>query len=271
MQLTQKQESMISRYLRDLAAKLDDSIPERNRERSLRQVQARIYKDLEALPGNVVGDGDVIAVLQRALSPAEMAPAAAPAAAVRPVLPKAGAPVWLGVCAFNADRFEVSPQLVRIAAVLLGLATGPLAVFAYLAAYVEYYLAQDRRERAPIDVRLLALRVIGPLAAAIVLRWGTYKLFDLIALGFEKIFGESPPPLGRWDWLAAYDGTMFFLLCASIIPISILSGLPLANAWGHSLKRLAQALVALYAMALCFGTASILVGLILDRVQPYMQ
>jgi hypothetical protein len=51
----------------------------------------------------------------------------------------------------------------------------------------------------------------------------------------------------------------------------VLSGLPLANAWGHSLKRLAQAIIALYAMAICFGVASVIAGLILDRVQAYTQ
>lgn len=294
MQLTQKQESLISRHLRDLANQLDDALPEKNRERSLRQVQLRIYRELEALQKAAISDEDVVAALRRATtlgasepgtaapakpSPANLRGATTPSAAPRQAPPRqskapatdAPAPIWLGVCVFNADRFGVSHWIVRLFAVLLGLVTGPVAIFCYLAAYAEYYLAIDAKDRPQVAYGQLALRVVAPLAVAIGLRWGTYKLLDLIAYGHERLFRESLPPLGKWNWIDQYEGTAFFLLCASVIPVSILSGLPLANAWGHSMKRLAQALVALYFMALCFGIASVLVGVILDRVQPYLQ
>ncbi len=279
MQLTQKQESFISRYLRDLALQFDESLTDNARERGLRQIQAWVYKELEGLPGSSISDEDVLAALRRASSMARPAESSrpgtpAPATASKKAPPASEAevkPVWLGVCAYNADRFGVSPWAVRLATVGLGLVTGPVAFFCYLIAYGEFYMASDEKERPTINFGQLALRAIVPLAAAFALRWAAYKLLDLIAYGYVKAFSEPFPPLGKWDWLTFYDGTIFFLICASIIPISILSGLPLANAWGHSLKRLAQALVALYFMALCFGIASMLVGLILDRVQPYMQ
>ena len=285
MQLTQKQESLISRHLRDLASQFDASVPEGNRNSRLRTLQSGIYKELESLSKPAITDEDVLAVIGR-LTPEAMA-GNAPANGNRRVRPTAPAQpttgdrdpaevdeepaVWLGVCAFNAERFGAAPWMFRVGAVLLGLVTGPLALLCYLGGFAELYFTTEKEEREPIDYGKLALRTIAPLAAAIALRWLTYKLLALITYGYEKAFSEPVPPLGKWDWLAHYDGTFFFLMWASVIPLGILSGLPLANAWDHSLKRLAQALVALYFMTLCFGIAMVLVGLILDRVQPYMQ
>ena len=290
MQLTQKQESMISRYLRDLAVQLDDSLPEKVRERSLRQFQTQIYKHLEGLQKANISDEDVVEVLRLATPRRKEAPPENSPAAVQPKnnagkqpTPAARAnrtqdlepeldvaPVWLGVCAFNADRFGVAPWILRISFVLFGI-TGPLAVFCYLAGYAEYYLSTEKEERPAIAYGSLAIRIITPLAATIVLRWGAYKFLDLLAFGYLKAFNEPIPALGKWDWIALHDGTCFFLVCASVIPLSIISGLPLANAWGHSLKRLVQALVALYFIFLCFGIAAVLVGLVLQRVEPYLQ
>ncbi len=285
MQLTQKQESLISRHLRDMASQFDASVPEGNRNSRLRSLQSRIYNELDGLSKPAISDEDVLAVLDR-LTPEAMgenaptngnrktrpAPTNRPSPGERP--PNESdevAPVWLGVCAFNAERFGAAPWMVRLGAFLLGLVTGPLALLCYLGGYAELYFTTEKDERDPIDYGQLAIRAISPLAAAIGLRWLAYKLLALVDYGYEKAFSEPVPPLGKWDWLAHYDGTFFFLLWTSVIPLGILSGLPLANAWGHSIKRLAQALVALYFMTLCFGIAMVLVGLILDRVQPYMQ
>jgi phage shock protein PspC (stress-responsive transcriptional regulator) len=179
--------------------------------------------------------------------------------------------VWLGVCAYNAERFGMAPWMLRLALVVLGVFTGPVAAFVYLAGFAEYYWALEEEARPRIHYGTLALRTIAPLAVVLLLRWATFKLLDLLAYGYDRVFSEPVPPLGKWDWLAHYEGTVFFLVCISVLPLSVLSGMPLANAWSHSLKRLAQALVALYFVALSFGVASILVGIILDRVQPYMQ
>ena len=112
---------------------------------------------------------------------------------------------------------------------------------------------------------------MAPLATLIVLRWGAGKLEALIAYAHERLVKAPLPPVGDWGWLQYYEPTYFYLACLSVIPLGILSGLPMANAWGHSLKRLAQAIVALYSVLLCFGLASIIVGVILDRVDAYIQ
>jgi hypothetical protein len=292
MHLTQKQESLISQYLRDLSRRLDVSLPEKIRERNLRQVQTRIYHDLERLNSNAISDDEVSRVLRQVatsmteatdpVAPApltearntseitQVPPANTPATSLRgrAQSPK---PVWLGVCAFNAERAGVEPWIARLALVGLGLCTGPLAVLIYLAGFAEYYTGLPPKERPPIAWPRLAVRTVVPLAVLIALRWGANKLLVLVGYGHERIFKEVMPALGEWDWFRFQEGTYFFFALVTVLPLCVLSGLPLANAWGHSLKRLAQAVIALYAMALCFGVASVIAGLILDRVQAYLQ
>lgn len=283
MQLTQKQESMISQYLRDYSRQLDSSLPDRTREHKLLQVQTRIYRELEALRRSSISDEDVVAVLRHSentATPGEPdGPASSPAP--RPQAPAGrrmapppddglAQPIWLGVCAFNAERFGAEAWMVRLGAVLLGVFTGPLALLCYLGAFVEYYLALEPEERPEIDYGTLALRAAGPFVFLVLLRWGAGKVEDLIAYGHDRIVKAPLPPLGDWGWLPYYEPTYFYLAFLTVIPLGILSGLPMANAWGQSLKRLSQAAVALYAVMLSFGLASIIVGIILDRVEVYL-
>lgn len=288
MHLTQKQESLISQYLRDLSRRLDSTLPEKVRERSLRQVQTRIYHDLERLNSPAISDDDVLRVLRHAAAnAAETTQSAAPSSPQETVDPTAETlvttaqtplrnrardpkPIWLGVCTHNADRIGLETWMVRLGLVLLGLCTGPFAVFVYLAGFAEYYAGLPPKHRPPIEWGRLVLRAAAPVIVLIALRWGANQALVLIAYGHERIFKEAMPSLGEWDWFRFQEGTYFFLALMSVMPLAVLSGLPLANAWGHSLKRLAQALTALYAVALCFGLASVIAGLILDRVQVYM-
>lgn len=281
MHLTQKQESLISQYLRDLSRNLDSSVPEKARERGLRQVQSRIYQELEGLNRSNISDDDVVRILRRqdaaiagtTIPTAGSAPSPAPANGRGSARDRAKGtePIWLGVCAYNAERLGVEPWMVRLALGVFGLFTGPLALFAYVAAYGEYYANLDAKDRPPIDWGRLALRAAAPVVVLILLRWGSGQALELLAWGHERIFKETLPALGDWDWFRFREGAIFALAFFLVLPLSVLSGLPLANAWGHSLKRLAQAIIALYAVALCFGIASVLAGVILDRVQAYMQ
>ncbi len=284
MHLTQKQESLISQFLRDLSRRLDPSLPEKVRERSLRQVQTRIYHELERLNNPAISDDEVLRVLRSAASTAEASPTPVRDTAERPtpegpVKPATMVPalvqnnkaIWLGVCAHNAERLGIETWMLRAGLVVLGLCTGPLAVLAYIAGFGEYYMGLREAERPVIDWPRIALRGVIALAALIALRWGANQALVLIGYGHEQIFKEPMPSLGEWDWFRFQEGTYFFLALFTVLPLAILSGLPLANAWGHSLKRLAQAIGSLYAVALCFGVASVIAGLILDRVQAYLQ
>jgi len=55
------------------------------------------------------------------------------------------------------------------------------------------------------------------------------------------------------------------------LPVALYSGLPLPNAWDRTARKLYQALIAVYAVALSFGMASTLVGilfLVVEELAP---
>lgn len=263
MQLTQRQEALIARRLREMGAELDSGLAPAARQERLREIQLGIYRELERLQRPALSDEDVLSVLRRPPRGDVRVGASAPG-------PISGA-VWLGVCAHNAARFGAEPWMARAAAFALGLLVGPLALFCYLAGYAEWYFNTPTKARPAIDWLAVARRSAGPIVALVLLRWGGGKAESLISYGYERIAGGPVPPLGSWAWLQFYEGAAFYLVFLSVLPLGVLSGLPLANAWGHSLKRLAQALVALYGVLVCFGLASILAGVILDRVEVYLQ
>lgn len=263
MQLTQKQEALIARRLREMGAELDAGLAPAARQERLREMQLGIYRELEGLKRPALSDEDVVAVLRRRARADARAEAPAPA-----TIPGA---VWLGVCAHNAARFGVDPWMVRAAAFVLGLLVGPLAFLCYLGGYAEWYISTPAKSRPSIDWLAVARRSAGPIVALVLLRWGGGKAESLISYGYERIAGGPVPPLGAWAWLQFYEGAAFYLIFLTVLPMGVMSGLPLANAWGYSLKRLAQALVALYGVLVCFGLASILAGTILDRVEVYLQ
>ena len=51
--------------------------------------------------------------------------------------------------------------------------------------------------------------------------------------------------------------------------LAFLGGLPAANNWDKTLRKVSQAILALYAVAVCFGIASTLTGIILQFVEKY--
>lgn len=262
MQLTQRQEALITRHLRDVARDMDTNVPEKQRERALERLQRRIYRHLGALEQEVVGDADVLAVLDEMdLSQEEILPTADQA----PVGPRA---VWLGVCARLAERFGLHPWAVRAVALVLGI-TGPLVVIAYLIGFVELYLATDRAKRPRIAVFRVVFRPLAVFVAAMALHLATGYLIALIFRLHEEYLNRAIPVLGEWGWLQENEGDLLFWTLVAALPLAVLSGMPLANAWDHSLKRVTQAIVCLYGIALSFGIALILTGLIINVVQDF--
>jgi hypothetical protein len=91
----------------------------------------------------------------------------------------------------------------------------------------------------------------------------------LIAFVHEWALNRPVPPLGDWGWMQYYAGTLFFWMLVIMLPLAALSGMPLANAWDQSLKRVVQAIGALYGVAISMGIASNVVGILLDVVQDF--
>lgn len=269
MQLTQKQESLIARYLRDVLDQVDDSLPGHIRERGMTRLESRIRRELAARPGDTLGEAEVREVLDRLGEPVHQA------AAIHAMHSASGEirlarenRVWLGVCTGIAEQLDVPPWAVRVLAFALGLATGPLALFTYLGVYLWLYLRGDSEE-PPIRKGLVAWRSASALIIVVALNAGSNYALRLIYLIHEKYLQRPRPELGDWGWLESRTGEMCFYALIICVPMAMLSAMPVSEAWEYTLKRFSQALLALYAILLSFGLASVIVGLIMHFVHEF--
>ncbi|NIA13306.1 MAG: PspC domain-containing protein [Nitrospiraceae bacterium] len=271
MKLTQKQEWIVARYLRAVSAALGD-VSDETREQAVLHVKNCVNRAVRQLAKSPLGDGDIVAVLQDLGAPADVA---------QEYIDKRGAAaglvlstdnrVWLGVCAGVAQHFGFSPGWVRFAAVLLGV-TGPVALIGYLAAYIGMYAVSPGRgvdERIP---RANWLRVIGYLAGISAVAAAIHAIARLVPRLIEVVYlrvfpNNALPELGQWAWLESNAPSMLFYALVLALPIGALSALPAANQWDRTGKLLMQAVLAVYALAVCLGIACQAVGIILDAVR----
>lgn len=262
MRLTDQQSGLITRYLRDVALALDPDLPRAQCEAALSRIEALIDRQLRLYKKDALETADVEAVLLR-LGPPEAQAAAATKASAAKAAPTGR--VWLGVCHAAADRFGVPVLAIR----LIFAALGPFGVVAYLFAYAEGRYLSRTLPREPVSWPRVGLRAGGAFVALLLLRWAADYAVDGLRHGLERFANRPMPPLGSWGWLQ-YEGPFLFVLaffCA--IPLAVLSGLPVPPGWDHTLKRCAQAVIALYGIALSFGIASVIVGVVLDFVGEF--
>ena len=294
MKLTAKQEAYLSRFLRDINLHLGAEVSGTLRETGLRGVQRDIYRRLEAaaneedaLSDEVLfqvlrGQGKPEAIAARLIASAPATPST-PTTTPRPTpkpamtstatspdtTPQDDDPhrVWLGVCVWVAEFLDQDPRLIRLVVFLVGVITGPFALFAYLGGgFYLHATGQIRLSPKPEPIPLLG-RVAGYNAIILLLHVGMAFFLRFVYAVYESFLQQLPPELTAWGWLEAWRGALLFWMLAFGIPLSLLGGLPLAHGWDHSLRRFLQAMIALYAVILCFGIASILVGLLLGSVE----
>ncbi len=262
MRLTQRQESTITRYLRDVSLHLEPGLSDRDRDMLLAKTQDRIYRRLEALNKPVVEDSDLERVLKSVGGTRDRVQKEQSEEPEHPA-------IWLGVCANLAERTGLRPWVIRCFAVLIGLATGPLALLVYLAGFAELYFTVPRARRPHVNLmRVVGLPTLAVLIA-VALHVGTQYVIDLVLYGFKTYLRPEVPPLGEWDWLRPRAGKMLFSVIAFVVPLGMLSALPLARRWDHSLKRLMQAILCLYGIALSLGIALVITGLVLSIVRDF--
>lgn len=270
MQLTQKQESLITRYLNEVLDQIDVSVPESVRERGLTRLRNRIYREVDALSKNSPDEADVRAVLERFGEPAYQASAlfASRATSEGFHLSRENR-VWLGVCSGMADQIDVPPWVVRVLALALGLATGPLALLAYLAVYLWFYLRSDPAEEPRIRKARVLWRSVSAFGIVLLLHIASIYAMRLIYFIHEKYLQRPVPELSNWGWLEVRAGEFFFYALGICVPLALMSAMPLSSAWEYTLKRLSQAFLAVYAIILAFGLASIIVGLIMNFIHEF--
>jgi len=270
MQLTPHQEGLIAGYIREVSLLVDGTIPAPDKERCARRLEEQLRERLARLAGDEVQDEDVQAAI-RALGSAESQARkfTAPKGPEGDLVRAAENRVWLGVCAGIAHRTGIEVWVVRALAIVAGVFLAPLAMLGYLAGYAELYISTGKQLGAPPNLLRMGGRAVAAIVVAILLYVGTDYLLAGLAYGYEVALNRPLPNLGQWGWYYRRADVWLFWAMVFSAPVAALSGAPLAHGWDYSLKRLAQAILALYAVAICFGVAGILVGVILDVIGEF--
>lgn len=233
-------------------------------------MKMRIAKELDKATGTTFGDDEVRAVLLKFGTPANLARDILGGGQLSTrLMLSTGDRRWLGVCGGVGEHFGLNVKLVRFIAFCLGLMTGPVMLIVYLAVYFEMYLTADSEDIPRIDKLKLVKLVLGALAAASAFYAATRGVLALMTYAYMRFMEKSEPFLGKWGWLEANATWLFLGVLCVLMPIALLSGLPLATGWDHTGKRVVQAGLALYALVLCLGIASALAGVIFLVVEEF--
>ncbi len=198
-------------------------------------------------------------------------PASTPGPVARPVArsplesPEPFRGRWLGVCDRLSLRTGLDPWFLRTVFLLLGL-TGPVALLVYLAVYTALYMTSPPGAFPRASTWRALRSAIGALLIALALYGAAIGLFFLAREGLLRLL-DKPLELGQWAWLDTRHNVYLTRVLTLLLPVSVLGGLPLANDWDRTAKRLVQAGLAVYAAILSFGIASLAVGIILMAVE----
>lgn len=176
--------------------------------------------------------------------------------------------VWLGECIALAEQIDQPIGRVRVAFLVAGLLTGPIAVIAYLAGYATSYLGKHGPGAPIADPRRVLRSVSEPAAILAVMalvfsggRWAIDRVFEMVV--------GNLPDLGQWESLTGSVGSLLFAAAAATLPIAALAGLPVAPPWDVNLPRLVRIALACVAGILALGLASYLAGALIDAAQNW--
>ncbi|HOJ34692.1 MAG TPA: PspC domain-containing protein [Candidatus Hydrogenedentes bacterium] len=262
MRLTEAQRDRINRYLKEVHQGLSDAEP-RVRSEKVHALKTRIRQELAKLEDRDVRDEDIEQILAACGAPTQQSVPRYEDDSSRPT--GQDDRVWLGVCARLAAQWDLDARVIRIAAVLLGLLPPvlPFLLLTYIGVYVYFYVsAPDSKPKDEISIFGIAKFVLAVFGGV----WGVYLcgvvLIEFIARSTFKLLAQPLALSSRWTWLEREGAGWFFWMLFTLLPLSALSALPVPPAWASTLRKVVYAVLALYAVLVCFGVASYLVGTI---------
>lgn len=278
MDLAPEHRSRVTAYIKEVDAHLEE-LPSRTRRRLAETLLQRIEMQLRRL-NDGISAADLDSLLNAFGKPNEQAAQLLRKERISlPGVRDGSDRRWLGVCAAIAERLEVEPAFVRGIALVLGLLSLfllyagvpllPVLLLAYLGAFVVFQLMAPPEERLPVQPWPILRAVFLTFALVLTLHFGFGFLLTLIHYTHQRLAGEPIPSDLHWGWIEVRRQKLLAWALFSALPIAILGALPLARNWDVTLRKVAQAAVALYALVLCFGTASLLAGITLRLVAEY--
>lgn len=259
MEFTKRQRRRLHHYLKEVEGHFKD-VSQADRIRLLRRAQRHIEDALGRHGDDAVDDDQFEDALEDVGTPSELAAQLRPQDS-SPLL--ADERIWLGVCAALARHFDADPRLIRTGVLALGVVgfiISPVILVAYIGGFFALYYGGGRVPTPPIDYLRTLKAALAILVACVALRAFTGYFVDGVRFALAEGLG-TPAPHGPWAWVAYQNMPFFWWAVWFLVPLGVLSALPVPPAWGGTLWKTALAGLALYALVLAFGLASFLAGL----------
>ena len=289
MKLTPNQEQRITRFLRDVHARTE-GLSDAQRRRILAHVKMQLRERLQPYSDGPPEDTELEAIIDNCelpdfasshtsprareindvealdpgASPRQAPPQQTPPQAARGDFLELEGRVWLGVCAGLARYLRIESAIVRIIAGIMFVATLGFFLWVYVGLYIFFYLRDRSGALPPLKARPIVWRVAGTLALGIVLFVAGEVLLWVMSTAAALAVGHEISLEAAWGWFAERNGTIAFWTLVLAVPLGAMSAMPVAEGWDYTLKKLAQACLAVYALLFTFGLACYFVGLLLE-------
>lgn len=269
MSVYEEDKTKITQYLTEVGAHLRD-VKTADRRALLSELNARIHANVK---GRAPANGQDVTVVEEVLD--DLGSPARQAAELRDLSAETGPDatilvwgdrVWLGVCAGIAQRIGIDANFVRLVLVVLGFVPPllPFLITAYLGFYAVVYSASPKGALPRLRYFPIVRRAVAVVLAGAGLYGGAHILLLFLSRLSKQALGTGLLIDGKYNWLLTSNKPMFFWVMAYVLPVAIMSAMPVKSSWAGTLEKVAKATLALYAMVICVGLAYMIAGLLIE-------
>ena len=145
----------------------------------------------------------------------------------------------------------------------------PPLLLAYMAAFVVAYSQEEADVLPRIRYWLVTKSFATPIIMSAGLMAGGHALIILLSHASVEVLQQGLSITDRWNWLIAQETGLLYRAIVYCVPIALLAAMPMDAKWAGTLKKVWQAGLALYALVLCAGVASIIVGILMGGVSNF--
>jgi len=274
MSKREENKTKITNYLKEVGAHLRD-VDTDDRRVLLTELNARIHADVK---GRVPANDQDVTVVEEVLgdygSPLNQAEK------LRDESAESGNDgsilswddrVWLGVCSGVAQRIGIDANFIRLVLVVLGFIPPllPFLITAYFGFYAVVYVASPKGALPRLRIFPIVRRTVITAIAGTGLYGGAYVLLLVMSRLSLQILGTGLLIGGQWNWLLTQNKPMFFWVMVYVMPVAVMSAMPVKSSWAGTLDKVVKAALALYAMIICVGLAYMITGLLVDGADQF--
>lgn len=271
MVITQKQESIINKYLTEVNTSLNSSTDIENRQKALLELKTKIISTLKKTGKNYIHDEELCRILYEEFGEPETQ-------AEKILYPREPSlkltldyenRVWLGVCAGLSARLRIPVFLIRLLFSVLGLCLG-FGFIVYLFIYFSLYFTSGVYSGKKIHWVFLIYQLILTLFLLGLVYFIAFFLLKGIELLHSKwVSYYYKSSLSNVDEVYSFIFMSFLFYVWTGILSAIMGGLPLRNDWDKTFRNIRDALIALLVIFESAGIAWVIYHLIIESIAVF--